>query len=128
MRREPCDVILYNGNVVTVDDDFSIAEAVAIGGGKFFKVGRNDGVRALAAPDTKEIDLKGKTVVPGFIDTHPHILHAGVGRATPSVPLMGLHSIEAIKKRIAEWVQRTPTRSMGNDNASRRYARLLQCS
>ena len=107
MRGEPGDVILYNGIIVTVDKNFSIAEAVAIGGGKFLKVGGNAEVRALADPETKEVDLKGKTVVPGFIDTHPHMLHEGIGRATPSVPIIGLHSIEAIKKRIAEWVQRT---------------------
>ncbi|MDH5696107.1 MAG: amidohydrolase [Dehalococcoidia bacterium] len=106
MRREYCDLILYNGKIATVDQDFSIAEAVAIGGGKFLEVGRNDKVRALADPETKEVDLKGKTVVPGFIDTHPHVIHAAMGRTT-SVPLMGLSSIEAIKKAIAERVEKT---------------------
>jgi hypothetical protein len=108
MKSKYCDTILYNGKIVTVDKDFPIAEAVAIGGGKFLKVGGNVEVRVLAAPETKEIDLRGKMVVPGFIDSHPHMIHAGMGRASVSVPLMGLHSIEAIKKRIAEWVGKTP--------------------
>ena len=107
MKKEICDTIFYNAKVVTVDEDFSIAEAVAIGGGKFLKVGGNKEVRTLADSDTKEIDLKGKMIVPGFIDTHPHMIHASMGRTT-SASLSGLRSIEAIKKRIAEWVEKTP--------------------
>lgn len=116
MRGEHCDTVLYNGKIVTVDEHFSIAEAVAIGDGKFLEVGGNDEVRALAHRHTKEIDLEGKTVVPGFIDTHPHMIHKAIcpderfsARSTETiVSLVGLSSIEAIKERIAEKVERTP--------------------
>jgi len=116
MRKRPCDTVLYNGKIVTVDEAFSMAEAVAIGGGNFLRVGRSDEVRAYADRDTEEIDLKGKMVVPGFIDTHPHVIHRGIGMAT-MLPLMGLRSIGAIKKRISEraekiaedqWIVTTP--------------------
>ena len=71
-------------------------------------MGRNAEVRALADLDTKEIDLKGKTVVPGFIDTHPHVIAKGGDTRITQLPLKGLHSIDAIKKAIVEKVEKTP--------------------
>src|SRR5688500_9962160 len=66
------DVIYYNAKVVTVDDRFSYAQAVAITGDKFTAVGANGAVRKLAGPQTKQIDLKGLTVTPGLTDNHLH--------------------------------------------------------
>jgi predicted amidohydrolase YtcJ len=107
MSKRPPITILYNGKIVTVDEAFSIAEAVAISEGKFLRVGKSGKVRALADSDSEEIDLEGKMVVPGFIDTHPHVIHRGIGRAT-MLPLMGLRSIGAIKKRINEGAEKIP--------------------
>jgi len=107
MVKKTCDTILYNGKILTVDKDFSIAEALAIAQGKFAKIGKNAEIRALADGDTTEIDLKGKTVVPGFIDTHPHLINAGIRRAT-TLPLTGLGSIQAIKKRILQKIGKIP--------------------
>ena len=64
--------IYHNGKIVTVDDKFSIVEAVAIRDGRFLKVGTNQAVLALKGPATEVIDLKGRSVVPGFIDPHGH--------------------------------------------------------
>ncbi|MBI4455709.1 MAG: amidohydrolase family protein [Acidobacteria bacterium] len=69
------DVIFHNGYVLTVDTDqgdFTVAQAMALGGGKILAVGSNDDVLKLVKPETKKIDLAGKTVVPGFINTHIH--------------------------------------------------------
>ena len=66
------DVVLYNGKVLTADDKFSTAEAVAIRDGKFLKVGNTRDILPLAGPSTKKVDLEGRTVVPGFFDTHLH--------------------------------------------------------
>jgi len=107
LKDKHCDTILFNGKVVTVDRGFSIAEAVAIGGGGFIAVGKDSRIREHADAGTEEIDLKGKMVVPGFIDTHPHLIHAGIGRVS-SLPIMGLNSIEEIKDRIARKVSTTP--------------------
>jgi len=68
----PPELILHNGKIVTVDEEFSIAEAVAIEDGRIATVGANAAVRALAGPQTQSIDLQGKTVLPGLIDTHTH--------------------------------------------------------
>ena len=67
------DVVFHNGKILTVDEDFSVAEAVAISGGEFSAVGRNQDIRNLAGPGTLVIDLKGRTVIPGLLDTHRHI-------------------------------------------------------
>lgn len=90
------DKIFYNGKIVTVDKDFNIEEALAIKGDEFVAVGASKEVIRLAGQGTEKIDLKGKMVVPGFIDTHPHLAHAGPRSKGPS--LRGLNSIEEIKK------------------------------
>lgn len=74
-RAEPkaADIVLHHGTILTVDANFPSAEAVAISGGKFTAVGRNDDVLKLAGPNTLAIDLKGRTVIPGLVDTHRHI-------------------------------------------------------
>jgi len=66
------EMVLYNGQILTVDDSFTIAEAVAVRGEKFLALGTNQRIRAMAGPETRQIDLRGKTVIPGFIDTHYH--------------------------------------------------------
>jgi predicted amidohydrolase YtcJ len=66
------ELILHNGKVLTVDEQFSIAQAVAVRDGRFLKVGTNQDVLALKGPQTQVIDLQGRSVTPGFIDTHGH--------------------------------------------------------
>jgi len=66
------DIILYNGSVITVDEKFSIAQAIALRGNKIFKVGANDAILRFAGPNTRKIDLKGRSVIPGLIDSHSH--------------------------------------------------------
>jgi hypothetical protein len=66
------DVVLYNGKVLTVDRDdmnFSEQQAVAIRDGKFLAVGSSERILAMAGPGTRKIDLQGKTVVPGFVNS-----------------------------------------------------------
>ena len=75
--QQAADMILHNGKILTVDDKFSTAQAVAISGDKILAVGNNADVMKLAGPNTRKIDLKGKTVVPGLIDTHLHITGPG---------------------------------------------------
>ena len=73
------DVIYYNAKVVTVDDQFSYAQAVAITGDKFTAVGTSADVRRLAGPATRQIDLRGLTVIPGLADNHLHGAGGGPG-------------------------------------------------
>jgi len=71
------DLILFNGKVITVDEQFAIAQAIAIRGDRFVAVGSNQEIARLAGPNTRKIDLKGRAVVPGLIDNHMHLLRGG---------------------------------------------------
>ena len=71
------DIILTNGKIITVDDRFSIAQAVAIRGDRFVAVGTNQEITQLAGPTTRRIDLRGRSVVPGLIDNHAHFQEEG---------------------------------------------------
>ena len=77
LTQQAADTVLYNGKVLTVDSSFSVAQAVAVRGSQIAAVGTNDEVLRLAGPNTRKIDLKGKTVVPGLIDTHVHLESVG---------------------------------------------------
>ncbi|HEY1308545.1 MAG TPA: amidohydrolase [Vicinamibacterales bacterium] len=71
------DLVLSNGKIVTVDDRFTIAQAVAIKGNRIVAVGANQEIDRLAAPSARRINLRGRTVIPGLIDNHNHLLRAG---------------------------------------------------
>jgi predicted amidohydrolase YtcJ len=70
------DTILINGKIATVDDRFTMAQALAIKDRRVIATGSNDAVRKHAGASTKVIDLKGRTVVPGLIDNHSHWIRA----------------------------------------------------
>ena len=74
LAADLADTILVNGKIVTVDNFFSIAQAVAIKGQRIVGVGKNDEIRKLTGDNTKVIDLGGKTVIPGLIDNHAHFI------------------------------------------------------
>jgi len=74
--QAPADRILINGKVLTVDENFSIAQAIAIRGERIAAVGTNEAIRRLSGPNTKVTDLGGKTVIPGLIDNHVHYLRS----------------------------------------------------
>src|SRR5687768_17357868 len=86
--NQQADMILFNGKIVTVDSQFSIAQAIAIRGGVIQAVGANQAVQAMAGPNTRRVDLRGKTVTPGFIDGHPHLF-----AMDSDVPLEGARSV-----------------------------------
>ena len=70
------DIVLFNGKIVTVDDRFTIAQAVAIKGQRIVAVGKDADVLKLKGAGTKTIDLRKRTVIPGLIDNHAHFIRA----------------------------------------------------
>src|SRR5688572_985809 len=76
-QQPVADLILSNGRIITVDERFSIAQAVAVRGDRIVAVGTDQEVARLARPDARRIDLRGKAVIPGLIDNHLHLLRAG---------------------------------------------------
>jgi predicted amidohydrolase YtcJ len=71
------DIVFVNGKIWTVDKSKPEAEAVAVLGGRILFVGSSADVRKCVGPKTKVIDLKGKRMLPGFIDNHTHFMSGG---------------------------------------------------
>ena len=117
----PPDAIYYNAKVVTVDDRFSYAQAVAITGDKFTAVGSNADVRRLAGPQTRQIDLRGLTVVPGLTDNHLH--NAGGG---PGVDLSRTRSVDEVLNAVAARVKQTPPGGIVVSNSDWHEAQLKE--
>src|SRR6202162_6252302 len=100
------ELVLWNGNIHTMDAANPHAEAVALACGRFLAAGSNSDIRRLAGSGAKSIDLGGKTVVPGFIDTHSHPASSGL-RHLREVDC-DLRSIAEIQAAIAKRAAQTP--------------------
>jgi predicted amidohydrolase YtcJ len=94
------DTILKNGNIITVDAAFSVAQAVAIAADRIVAVGPDEAMGAHTGSQTRIIDLKGQTVVPGLTDGHAHMDREALRDVFPS--LGSVRSIRDIQDRIAE--------------------------
>jgi len=94
------DLIIDQATIYTVDRENSTAEAVAIRDGRIAAVGASSDVRRLAGPRTHVVDLCGLTVVPGFVDGHPHMDGVGMRLLRPSFP--DTSSLSAIQGRVKE--------------------------
>ena len=75
-QQAAADLVITNGRIITVDEKFTIAQAVAVKGDRIIAVGTTQQINALAGPTTRRIDLKGKAVLPGLIDSHAHLWRA----------------------------------------------------
>jgi hypothetical protein len=80
------DLVLRNGNIVTVDDDNPSAQAIAVRDGHIVAVGSDADIEGYVGAGTEVIDLEGKTAIPGFIEGHAHF--TGVGMSTLQLNLM----------------------------------------
>src|SRR5262245_13072942 len=76
-QQVPADVVLSNGKIITVDERFTIAQAVAVKGDRIVAVGTSQEMARLAGPGTRRIDLRGRAVIPGLIDNHTHFMRSG---------------------------------------------------
>src|SRR6476660_9527466 len=85
---QQADLILYNGRIVTVDSQFSVVDALAVRGDRVVAAGDRNYIMALAAPTARRIDLKGKTVLPGLMDSHVHASDAAMYEFDHPVPEM----------------------------------------
>ncbi len=84
-ERQVADAVYLNGKIITVDDDNPKATAVAIKDGKIIYVGDIRGAKPLMADSTRQIDLQGRTMVPGFVDAHGHVVNAGFQAASANL-------------------------------------------
>ena len=102
----PADLVLLDGRILTVDDAFRTAAALAVREGRFVAVGSNEEVRRHIGPATRVIEGRGRTVVPGFIDTHVHALDVASAEATQ--PFVNLRSIAQVQGWLRTEAPRRP--------------------
>jgi predicted amidohydrolase YtcJ len=100
------DLILYNGNIHTMNPAAPRSQAIAIAGDRVVAVGSNDDIRALAAPPGKKLDLRGRTVMPGFTDAHLHFLSYGIG--LQEIELAGVPTLTEALAIVAARAATTP--------------------
>ena len=102
-NKEKADLLVFNGNIYTVDDQFGKAEAFAVRDGKFLEVGTSESLNE-KYEFTESIDAEGQAVYPGFIDAHAHFF--GLGMQQQRVDLTGTKSFDEVVTRIVEFQQK----------------------
>jgi predicted amidohydrolase YtcJ len=100
------DLVLINGNIITLNPSQPVAQAVAINDGKMVAVGTNIEIKQWISKTTKIVNLSGKTLVPGFTDTHAHM--AEFGFSLSRIDLRDVTSIKSMQKLLQKKVQKTP--------------------
>ena len=110
-RKCFADLVLLNGQIITLDAENTIHEGVAIKNGKIIEVGNNNEVKYWIGNETHVIDLNGKAAIPGFIDSHTHFINMGLKfthidfHDTKSLKeALELIKMEAEKKESGEWI------------------------
>ncbi|MCX5909487.1 MAG: amidohydrolase, partial [Deltaproteobacteria bacterium] len=113
MQKNTANLLLINGNVLTLDDRNPRAQALAIQGGRLIGVGATEELRPLAGEGTEIVDLKGKTAVPGFIESHNHFLirgfvmdqiFCGTPPNTRVADILGKIAAKAEKTPTGQWI------------------------
>ncbi|HYW63707.1 MAG TPA: amidohydrolase, partial [Bradyrhizobium sp.] len=98
------DTVLFNGKVLTVDQDFSVKQALAIGAGRVLATGSSAAMRKLAGDKTRLIDLGGRTVIPGLTDGHIHGVRAALTFGT-EVNWIGVPSLKQAVEKVRQAAQ-----------------------
>jgi len=94
--KSEVDLIVYNGNIYTVDNDFKVANAIAIKDGLFYEIGTNEIINNYYSKES--INLNGSTILPGLIDAHCHFY--GLGLNQQVIDLTGTQSFEEVLSRL----------------------------
>jgi predicted amidohydrolase YtcJ len=94
--QNTAELSFTGGQVHTVNARNDVVEAVVIGGGRILAVGSTADIRALAGLSTREMALRGRSLLPGFIDAHCHLTGLGMAMVSIDCTAMGMPSIAAL--------------------------------
>lgn len=114
---DEADTIYHGGVIVTVDKESAIAEALAVKDGKIIAVGKKNAVLEFRGEKTAVVDLKGKALLPGFIDAHGHLMNVGVQAAVANLlpkPDGKVDSIENLILELKQWAASDASRKILN--------------
>ncbi len=111
MSGDRADIIFSGGPVHTVDQRNTIAEAVAVSDGRILAVGSTADVNATAGPETQRVDLRGRSLLPGFIDAHQHFSWLGGAQESIDCKAPGMDSISALQDEVRRRVAAQPAGS-----------------
>jgi predicted amidohydrolase YtcJ len=135
--RKPCqvppeaaaDLILWGGNIITLDPRKPFARAVAVKNGRFLGAGSDEEAKALAGSKTRRIDLRGRTVTPGFIDSHQHLSQYGTDLLQIDCSPKRCKTIADIQKAVLQETRRKPpgewVRGVGYDDTKTQAGKQL---
>ena len=107
--QQAADSIWFGGPILTMNDQAMRAEAVAEAGGKIIAVGRRSDIMKLNGPATQLVDLKGRTLVPGFVDAHGHIVVGGLQALSANLlapPDGKVQDIASLQQTLRDWAQK----------------------
>ena len=94
------DLVLMNGHIVTMDEGFPEAQAIAVAGDRILAVGTDTAIESHIGEGTEVVDLEGKTVIPGMIDSHVHFI--GLGNRLLQLDARNVSDQDEIIERVAE--------------------------
>src|SRR5690606_36436966 len=106
LRELAPDLILYRGRIHTLDAAGTIGQAVAIRDGRVLSVGGDAPLLSLAAAHTRQIDLRGRTAIPGLFDSHNHLMEVGAKLST--IRLDECRSVEEMVELVRQRALGTP--------------------
>jgi len=109
--QQTAEAIWSGGSILTMNDKAMRAEAVAVAGGRILAVGRASEVMKLKGPATQLVDLKGRTLLPGFVDAHGHVMMGGLQALSANLlapPDGGVTDIAGLQRTLREWMAANP--------------------
>lgn len=119
--QSPAETILLTGKIITVDATFSYQEALAIADGRIVALGSAEDIEKLAGPNTRRIDLGGKTVIPGLADNHFHSIGGG-----PGVDLSRTRTLQELLEAISVRVNQSESGELVTTNSNWHEAQLKE--
>ncbi len=106
----PAHQVLINGDVLTMDAENRIVEAISVRADRIEALGTTDEIMALVEETTEVVDLRGRTLLPGFIDAHGHFPYSGFSELAASLyspPVGSIETIAQLQAELGSWVERT---------------------